>query len=482
MSVEKDVYAHRTLRLRAYYRWFRYRNLPIPAEYYEYIAGDIGCEVLSEAYPTAWKAAENEAMLAMLGNPESQPEIDRRIKEILGGQKNWILIGGPPCQAYSLVGRARRRGMAEDAETKERNVLYQQYLRVICHHAPAVFVMENVKGILSSKVNNEPIFPRILKDLENPRASGRSIGVVTTHNHQYHILSFVTGRTPEDHRDYLIRSENYGVPQCRHRVILLGVREDVYRRMREGEFLLDKNRHGKVTVRHVIGGTPPLRSGFSKGGNDSASRWSRFFRNQLSNGFIESLPPELRLKMYDHLLELSAGNLNRRQGGKRGRKTTRHPEWYQDKNLRELPNHETRGHMESDLLRYLFVSAYGVENKASPRLADFPKRLLPDHKNAKDGRIANTFADRFKVQRWDEPSSTVTCHISKDGHYFIHPDPTQCRSLTVREAARLQTFPDNYFFEGGRTQQYHQVGNAVPPFLASQLAEVVYGILDKAGI
>jgi len=148
--------------------------------------------------------------------------------------------------------------------------------------------------------------------------------------------------------------------------------------------------------------------------------------------------------------------------------------WFQDPRLRGVCNHTTRGHIRLDLHRYLFTSAFAQLNKKSPPLGEFPPSLLPNHKNCNSGK----FADRFRVQPGEKPSTTITSHISRDGHYYIHHDPKQCRSLTVREAARLQTFPDNYFFEGRRTQQYHQVGNAVPPFLARQIAECLRPLFE----
>jgi DNA (cytosine-5)-methyltransferase 1 len=135
--------------------------------------------------------------------------------------------------------------------------------------------------------------------------------------------------------------------------------------------------------------------------------------------------------------------------------------------------------MPKDLARYLFASAYGQQYGTSPRLWDFPPDLLPDHANVERAIDERLFSDRFRVQLAGDASTTITSHISKDGHYFIHFDPVQCRSLTVREAATLQTFPSDYFFCGPRTSQYVQVGNAVPPELARKIAAIVAKALGR---
>jgi DNA (cytosine-5)-methyltransferase 1 len=133
--------------------------------------------------------------------------------------------------------------------------------------------------------------------------------------------------------------------------------------------------------------------------------------------------------------------------------------------------------MPEDHHRYLFAAAFAKVHAISPRLRDFPASLLPKHANVPKALTSDNFADRFRVQVSSAPSTTVMSHIAKDGHYFIHPDPSQARSLTVREAARIQTFPDNYYFCGNRSEQFVQVGNAVPPLLAWQIAGIVAKVL-----
>ncbi len=486
VSVEKDPFAHRTLTLRAFYRWFSYNNKPVPAEYYQHLEGSCSLEDLYAQFPGPYRDVQREALNAELGNSEHQPVIDQAIETAVKGCKDWLLIGGPPCQAYSLVGRSRMQN-AEDYVRKQghrfeqdhRHKLYQQYLRVIAMHGPAVFVMENVKGILSAKLDGDRIFPKILEDLRSPFVAAEEYGWKNARRSKYRILSFVTGKEPAsgEDTDYLIRAEQYGVPQARHRVILLGIREDVFNRL--GGKIKPLEQSAAVAIKSIIGDLPLLRSGFSKG-PDSNKRWKSYFRQMRSAKWVKSVDKDVQKKILAAIGILEKGSLAREYSGRDSFVPQALGDWYADNNVKGLPNHETRTHMDSDLDRYLFASSFGAVHNRSPHLKDFPAQLLPDHRNVEYSGKDQKFSDRFKVQLWGQPASTVTSHISKDGHYFIHPDPTQCRSLTVREAARIQTFPDNYYFEGGRTQQYHQVGNAVPPYLAKQLAEIVFNVFKES--
>lgn len=470
ISVEKEPSAFATLRLRAFFRQFR----DAPREYYEYIAGRISRDNLIQAYPAEWKNAEDETQMLELGTPEAKAVIDERLNELtLDRNAEFIVIGGPPCQAYSLVGRARNRGVAGyEAEKDHRHFLYQEYIRILEKARPAAFVMENVKGMLSAKVGGKSIIDQVLEDLRTAGGGEDS----------YTLLSLV-----EDDRGplsgNLIRSENFGIPQCRHRLILLGLRKDIASRMptlsRHEHLLVPFTR--LVTVRDTIADMPELRSGLSRGG-DSPDRW-RSAAIRAADLAAVACAKEGHKRVAERLRAVAREHHAREQVPSRSSSAVTSIRdnslgaWMADGRLIGLPNHESRGHMESDLARYAFASAFAETEGRSPKAAEFPRDLAPAHQNWNSGK----FADRFRVQSWDRPSTTVTSHISKDGHYFIHPDPQQCRSLTVREAARLQTFPDNYFFEGNRTQQYVQVGNAVPPLLAKQIAQVVaklVGALD----
>jgi DNA (cytosine-5)-methyltransferase 1 len=493
VSVEKDAFAHKTLLLRAFCRTFLHEGRALPDEYYQYIAGQLEKGELFQQYSDEYERAKEEALCATLGDAKDQQRIDKAIKSALKHENLWLLIGGPPCQAYSLVGRSRMLGALKDNEGNledhgkkfyqdHRHNLYREYLRVIGMHNPAVFVMENVKGILSSKLKGDSIFPTILNDLRRPSEAGIEELKQSTKAHRYHIVSFVTGKEPKpgNEAEYLIRSELFGIPQARHRVILLGIRDDVFDAV-DGFVKPLEKANEKIDVKKAIGNLPRLRSGFSKS-EDTEEHWKQYFKSLEKAAWLNELEPKLKLEIKDSIEILKSGSLDREYSDWGRFPIDLHHGWFRDDNLQGLLNHNTRAHKDSDLARYLFVASYGKLHGRSPRLKDFPEELLPNHKNVirKDREKATQkFADRFKVQVWREPSSTITSHISKDGHYFIHPDPTQCRSLTVREAARLQTFPDNYIFEGGRTQQYHQVGNAVPPYLAKQLAEVVWDIFKR---
>jgi DNA (cytosine-5)-methyltransferase 1 len=256
----------------------------------------------------------------------------------------------------------------------------------------------------------------------------------------------------------------------------LGIREDL-RRAFPGLLPLSP----VVTVMSVLQGLPPLRSGLSNG-QDAAESWLAFLHTALARRWLRGATrvagPAVRDLITETIRNLVPPAEDR--GGEYipAEITCSYaPEWFLDRRLGGVCNHATRTHMPRDLHRYLYAACFAQIHGKSPRLWDFPKDLLPKHVNVPKALQGGYFADRFRVQLSNHPATTVTSHIAKDGHYYIHPDPTQCRALTVREAARLQTFPDNYFFCGGRTEQYRQVGNAVPPLLARQIARIVWNVL-----
>lgn len=482
VSIEKEESAHKTLLLRSFFRQFPYNE--VPPDYYSFLRGDILIEDLYDRHPNQYEAAKREAVQLELGTgKECDEQLDRLISSAISGHDKWVLIGGPPCQAYSLIGRSRNSVKKNyTLEGDEKSILYLEYLRIIAKHQPPVFVMENVKGLLSAKSQGNSMFEGILSDLQEP--AGVFSGFENKKNYRYRIFSLVkrptkrpdksgTSHLPED---YIVKCENYGIPQARHRVILLGIREDFAAILPE---ILKAE--SPANTEDVLHGLPKLRSGLSRE-TDSLEAWRQRISGIAEQPWIKDVAEKYGPDLYSRLMNVltSPSHFHENRGDDVFVSCTpvvneRFKEWYLDSRLHGVCNHSTRGHIFDDIQRYLFASCYAEQERISPKLHDYPPELMPKHLNAMSGH----FADRFRVQVYGRPSTTVTSHISKDGHYYIHPDPQQCRSLTVREAARLQTFPDNYFFCGNRTQQYVQVGNAVPPLLAHKIAEIVYAFLTQ---
>lgn len=475
VSVEKEASAHRTLTTRAFFR--KIQHLPKGLEsYFKYLKKELTREELFSAFPEEAKHAQKETLTKPCALGEDNEHIHTEIEKLVSGHHGpTVVIGGPPCQAYSLAGRSRNAGITGyTPEGDDRNFLYQEYLKVLSLAKPDVFIMENVRGILSAKVNGSTIFPKILEDLQNP---GKVTGLTDVPGYKVYSLVVPSKNNSapsyEKNSDFLIRSEQHGIPQARHRVILLGVRENIA----QAPQILPKFEH-TVSVMDATSDLPKLRSGFSKRA-DNRNDWERVIsenaktvKRLLSSKFEPSHVNNLDLQPFEGLC--------RKEVRKEQSNTPKLPpallKWITSNSPPVVINHETRGHMESDLLRYSYSAAYTQLNGGfSPKARDFPSKLAPTHQNW----LSGSHADRFRTQAANRYSTTVTSHISKDGHYFIHYDPKQCRSLTVREAARLQTFPDNYFFEGNRTQQYVQVGNAVPPFLANQIAGIAHRLLSN---
>ena len=437
IAAEMDKNAVATLRLRKFFRYSLEENLL--SSYIEYISSDRP-DPYDVTNKELWLNAEHEATQITLGSDEGNNTFDRLIQKEKLEKNHWVLLGGPPCQAYSNIRRwSYRTEHGHDLSSDHRAHLYKEYLRILSKFGPSVFVMENVKGILSSN-----FFEQIISDLKSVKYKGLN----------YNIYSLVDKKDLfSDVSDYVVKSELFGVPQARHRVILVGVRSDINKTPRT----LESSRF-QTSIHDAISDLPRLRSGFSKTPNTDVD-WLSFMQKNL-----RKMSKEYNLPLYEasELMQMS-------QDLTVSKKNNEFYNFIRKNSLDFITNHETRGHLESDVMRYAFSALYAKKHDKSPQTNDFPDLLTANHKNWK----SNKFTDRFRVQLSNKPASTITSHISKDGHAYIHYDPVQARSLTVREAARVQTFPDNYHFEGPRTEQYKQVGNAVPCLLAKKIASIV---------
>ncbi len=382
--VEADKAACFTLRTRMAYHWLK--NHDRIEQYNEYLHGHI---TRSELYDLVPKRCIESVINATIGR-ESLSEIFKRTDELLDGAKLDLIIGGPPCQAYSIVGRSRDKNrMKGDG----RNYLYVYYAEFLKRYHPSWFVFENVTGLLSAKDENGKLY------LDNMRRLFRDAGYET---------EFMT-----------LAAEEYGVLQNRKRIILVGKRGKS-----SGFYPEPVKWQPGVKVQEVLGDLPPLQAG-------------------------EGDPGPCITKEYTGSYLYDAGIRN----------DTLAVTW-----------HQARPNTEQDLEIYRIAVELWNEKKIRLNYNHLPDRL-------KTHRHRNSFLDRFKVVASDLPySHTVVAHIAKDGHYYIHPDIEQNRSLTPREAARLQTFPDDYFFESAsgvpkRTPAFRQIGNAVPVLLAQKIAE-----------
>ena len=473
LSIENEEHAYQTLKLRHFLRHFKGNKHP--SLYHRYLEGEISRDELYSQLPREADLAEKSAVLMSLGSTP-QEEVNSLIQKNLKGRASWALVGGPPCQAYSLVGRSRMMG-DKDFEKDSRFFLYREYLQIIADLQPPVFVMENVKGLLSATVRDQPIITRIIKGLIQPPTTTKG----EKGSAGYDLFSLTQDgvyKLEEDPKFFLIKAEHYGIPQARHRMFIVGIRNDLNIEPKQLQ------PHAPPTVKETIGNLPKIRSGLSRG-HDSFDNWL----HEISKVEDIDLISHLNGAPYTQKIKEGLDKLMVTNGQAKIRSSTKYPkspnknhetlEWMHDTSLTTLTGHESRSHMGSDLRRYLYAAVFADKAGVSPKLADFPPELLPNHHNVQNGYTNQMFPDRFRVQLQNNPATTITSHISKDGHYFIHYDPKQCRSLTVREAARLQTFPDNYKFEGPRTSQYQQIGNAVPPYLALQIADIIAEVLDS---
>jgi len=309
-----------------------------------------------------------------------------------------VIIGGPPCQSFSSQGKARDpNGMKCDC----RNYLYENYIKILNHYKPKFFVFENVRGLLSTNINNNPLIETIFKDMKK----------------NYNII--------EDKNKILLDASNFGVPQERKRVIIIGVRKDLKVNFNINDIYNDLDSISKnekrTTVFDAISDLPKLKPGE---GNDILKH-----SPEIKNDYLKLLRSDSQDTIHHHI---------------------------------------ARNHNDLDMKRYKCMSKN--EWTLSELYSNKPELVHPKKR---------VFDNSYAVQKYNSPSKTIIAHLYKDGNQFIHPDHTQQRTFTPREAARIQSFPDDFIFPCSKTQQYKQIGNAVPPLLAKHIASVLKKYLNQ---
>lgn len=370
------------------------------------------CDTLRHRMKTKWKYDNADEIVLRFDIQRTEELIDGWNDEKYGNsigldslinktKKNVdLIIGGPPCQAYSIAGRIRdENGMRYDY----RNYLFESYVKLVKHYKPKAFVFENVPGMLSARPADGT---KLVSEMIHQQFS--EVGYVLINDLNKVVIDFT----------------EYGVPQNRNRVIILGLNKNYYGKSAESilekfysEALPQKKVAKKSTVRDAIGNLPKI--------------------------YPLEEPIRINGKQFSHL----------------------------PKKEPEISNHTARYSNKRDIeiFRILGADIESGENKYTSIEA---LKKLYTQTTGKKSKV-----HKYYVLRWDEQSNTIPAHLYKDGLRHIHPDPKQARSISVREAARLQTFPDDFVFVTETANDYKMIGNAVPPLFSKKLAECIWELL-----